>query len=1395
MQSSEAIFSNETNEWIQSTFGEATLVQKEAWPFIAAGHHVLVSAPTGTGKTLSAFLVFIDKLKEQSRKGQLKEELLLIYVSPLKSLAGDIRENLNRPLQGISAKEEQVEIRVGIRTGDTIPKDRQRMIKHPPHILIITPESLYLMLTSKKGQKILETAKAIIIDELHVMIDTKRGAHLMLSIARLDKLCGKPLQRIGLSATIEPLTLAAEYLSPDPVIIVAPKMEKKIRIQINGTMAMGGRRKRDPLWDNLAKAVYRQCLTKNSVIAFCEARRFAEKLAYYVNEISEEGFAKVHHGSLSKEQRLEVEEELRAGKLRLLCATSSMELGIDVGDIDLVLQIGCPRTISGTMQRLGRSGHNPNRVSVMEMYPRTPLESMFCGMTAEAARAGGVELAAPPKLCLDVLAQHLVSMSATATYDVSEVLPITKRTYSFSEITVEDLRDILCMLSGDYEHRQEIPVRPRLIYDRIHDRVSGDIYSRMLATAAGGTIPDKGMYHVKTKDGVKLGELDEEFVYESRLGESFLLGAFAWRIIGQDKDTVLVEQTGIEGAKLPFWKGELKGRSYQASLIFASKLEELNEAAKQGTLKERLAEMGLDREAQNSTADFITRQMQATGDLPAKKRIIVEHFKDQSGVHQLMVHAMYGRRVNAPLSLLMQQAAMRVCEAHVACVDEEDGFLLYPYDGQPMPERLLYEIKKENAREILEAILPGTPAFSMTFRYNAGRALMMGMKQNGRTPLWLQRIRSTQMMEYLLAYKNHPLIRETKRECLEELWDIEGLLLVLEGIECGDIEVREIWVNTPSPMSLPLQWQVEAAEMYSYAPTTEGIRKAVYEELSAVQMLQPSAKELELVSKRSKTPENEEELHRMLMMEGDFVAGEVSVPVLWLESLAKQGRTLYIEPGLWIAAEQEELYRDAFSGEADSLKSLKNIVRRMLYYRGGKQISEISLRYFIKEERVKTLLEELILEDGVVLDKGMEEGVEKNRYYHKKLYTKARNATIHQMRSQGKTQKPECYSALMARRLQPILAEGEELFVKVLEGYLGKVFPISLWEEVIFPGRIKNYRESMLDKLLSQGLFFWKAEKEGITFFSYEEVDYDKVQDREEIEKKLTTEEMILYKELQKRGASFLQALGKVAENFDPQEVLFQLAQKGLVYADSFGPARKLTAKKPHTDKEKKSHLKQRIQVRAKLLSDGRWDLIPDLKPLNREGMIKRLFLDNVILCRETFLKSLGEYDNSIKEELNWSRVLEVLRIWEYTGKVRRGYFISGMSGAQFVLSEEYERITLELERKTGICWINASDPLQMWGKTLPHKEGRNFINVPGTMVALFHGDVVAVMERQGKVLRVFDYQSFEEVMKAFVQGFQNKSIWPKQKRLIIKEYEKEGSEALKKAGFIKEMQDYVLYR
>ncbi|MDE6219566.1 MAG: DEAD/DEAH box helicase [Lachnospiraceae bacterium] len=1410
------LFTEETQKWFHSTLGEPTLVQQKAWPGIAAGQHVLVSAPTGTGKTLSAFLVFLDRMKRQLQEGTLKDELQLIYVSPLKSLAADIRENLRRPLDGIgNGTGEQEEITVGIRTGDTPQRDRQRMVRKPPHILITTPESLYLMLTSKTGQNVLATAKAVIVDELHALIDTKRGAHLMLSIARLDNLCGQHLQRIGLSATIEPLDAAAQYLAPEDVLIAAPVMKKKVRLDVLGPYADSVRnRRKDPVWEELGALVYQYCQGSRSVIAFVEGRRYAEKLAYYVNTLGGEGFARVHHGSLSKEQRMETEEALRDGTLRLLCATSSMELGIDVGEIDQVLQVGCPRTVSGTMQRLGRAGHNPGRTSVMYLFPRTAAECVACGMTAQLAREGGVEQINPPVMCLDVLAQHLVSMAAFRSCLLDEVMEILPRAWNFRNVTKEDVQSVLCMLAGDYEHARDIPVRPRILYDRIHERMEGDGYSRMLAVSAGGTIPDKGLYAVKTEDGVKLGEVDEEFVYESQKGDRFILGAFAWKITNISRDIVTVVQAPVEGARLPFWKGEIKGRSKRTGEAFGRMFHALQQAHEDKRLPEELRGLGLDETAVSLAAGYLERQMRALGSLPDDRTILVEHFRDSSGNSQLMFHSVFGKRVNAPLSLLAAQAARELLGTEIGSVDEEDGFLLYAYGNNTLPEGILQGINPDTCVRKLEIMLPATSVFNMAFRYNSGRALMMGVRKNSRQPLWRQRLKSAELLEQVVREDAHPLIRETRRECMQELWDAAGVRELLYDIQSGVVEVREMYTELPSPMSLPLQWAQEAAVMYDYAPTPRGIHTAVEDALKDAQneALRPGNQELLQIQEKSRAerrlPKDEQQLHVLLMTEGDLAAGELDIPVEWLDSLAQNGRVLYLEQGLWIAAEEADQYAAAL-GECDvrqgqrlreqQLEELScgnriceeqlHIVRRMLRYRGASNAEQTAARYGWQLSDADAVLEKLCQRGEAMKHEDM--------YYHAKLYQRARVQTVKNRREEVQTCPAEAYAALMLSHMESG-APPEECLRRLLKRYAGMTLPASYWEGVLLPRWVNHYRGEKLDSYLAEGELFWHMEgKGGLRFDVQEEIDWDADLDIQEdmlAEYKLTEKEVLLYHTLQRRGASFMQTLNGVLGGESPYDTLMSLLEKGLVCADSFVPVRQWLEQ----DKARKAAAKQRVAMRVKALRAGRWDVVRPRKEQSEEQTIaaslEKGFDRCLILCRET-AAACG---------IAWQDALSVLRIWEYTGQARRGYFVEGLSGAQFIRGKDYVSVTKrlcgdQLQSGKKLVWVNAADPAQCWGKVLSHKDGRNFLNIPGNAVACYGGMPVAVMERQGNTLRVFGEELLtetllEECLQIFAQDYKKGRIFPGLKRIVVKNYPDFAGQALTRAGFFREMQDYVLY-
>ncbi|MDR0446131.1 MAG: DEAD/DEAH box helicase [Oscillospiraceae bacterium] len=1393
-------------KWFGRAFGAPTSVQSLAWDAIEAGRDVLASAPTGTGKTLAAFFVFIAELSERARRGELTDELFLIYVSPLKSLAEDIRENLRRPIYGIASVEREEGMRAGaslittaVRTGDTTASERRSMLKKPPHILITTPESLYLLLTSASGQKMLRSARALIIDELHAVINTKRGAHLMLSAARLDALCSRRLQRIGLSATVAPLETAAEYLSPpgvgsDParrVEIVAPKQDKRFLIRVVSPFPESGVLPEGSIWPELARVVAQACENgengnaARTALAFTENRRAAEKLAYYVNELKGDGFALVHHGSVSKEQRRETEERLRRGEVRLLAATSSMELGIDVGAIDVVLQIGCPRGIASAMQRLGRAGHTPGGVSVMKILPREGSEALYCALTASVATEGLIERARPPELCLDILAQHLAAMTAVGEYTVSDALALVRRAYPFRNITREDIEDTLKMLAGDHEHSRDIPVRPRVIYDRLSGTVSGDSYTRLLALSSGGTIPDKGLFTVKNDAGVKLGEADEEFTFERRVGDKFMLGAFAWKITSITRDTIIVSPTSPTGAMTPFWKGEAVGRELETGLRFGELLRSLSLSA---DLEGDIKKLGADDDSARRAAEHIKNQIESTGLIPDDRTIIAEHFTDETGVGQLMLHSVFGGRVNAPLALLARAAAEKMTGMDIGEFNDDDGFLLFPFSDGSLPEDVLRAIDIDSAEAYLRTVLPETPLFSMAFRYNAARALMMGVKTKGRTPLWVQRLRAAETLTAIVRNERHPLIRETTRECFEDYWDVVGAMKILRAIQSGEIHVREVYTDYPSPFSLPLRRAAEAGFMYDYSPTPAGIHDAVRDaaEVSDASPLPPSDARLEQASQRPSPPESAEALHTRLMIEGDCAAGDIDAPPEWFDSLARAGRAMYIEPGLWIAAEHAAEYESALV--SDDTAARLHILRRALRYRGGMDGDTASERYFWEPRLAAGLLSSLE-KSGEAISSG---GV----YYHAELYERARRETVRDRRRAAVTRPPERYAALLLRR-RTLPAPPAEQLLYALGQLRDSPFPAEMWERLLLPARVRGYRPELLDAALAGGEFFWRYDDGSVSFFAADDAAENDAESDNESELEPVSDiseyEREILRFLRRRGASFARALPPPPAGETPGSALFSLIARGLIRSDSFAPVRRLCDPEP----KNQTDIKRAARARAAALS-GRLEATGQTvaaRAIALEAQIERAFDSEIILCRET-----------ARGRLDWSAAIEILRIWELTGRARRGYFVEGLGGAQFIRGADYETVAAALASENGdVTWISAVDPALKWGKTLKHSEGRSFVSVPGTLVGLIDGLPVAVFERRGAVLRQLGEAEngaaaigdavMSRLLRAFAREFSLGTVYADARRIAVREYPATAADALREAGFMHQMNDFILYR
>ena len=792
-------------DWFERAFAAPTPAQAEGWPAIARGEHTLILAPTGSGKTLAAFLWGLNRLIEERLRGEPGTRLL--YVSPLKALNYDVERNLRAPLAGLAdaAGRRGIELpplSVAVRTGDTPQAERARMLREPPDVLITTPESLYLLLTSR-GASILEGAGSIIVDEIHAVAATKRGAHLALSLERLDRLAGGGVQRIGLSATQRPLSEVARFLGgqdaegrPRPVTVVdagrAKELDLEVRVPVEDMRELanpaapvahdvielpGTEGPRRSIWPAMYPEILELVRAHRSTIVFVNNRRLAERLALRLNELAEEEVARAHHGSLAREQRLLIEEELKAGRLPCLVATSSLELGVDMGAVDLVVQVESPRSVARGIQRIGRAGHQVDAVSRGRIFPKYRGDLLECAAVVSRMREGAIEETRVPRLPLDVLAQQVVAAAAVETLGVDEILGLARGAYPFAELSAEQLEGVLDMLAGRYPSDEFAELRPRLVWDRVAGTVRGRDGARALAVQNAGTIPDRGLFGVYLLDGrSRVGELDEEMVYEARSGQTFMLGASTWRIEEITRDRVLVSPApGAPGA-VPFWKGEGVGRPAELGAAVGRLTRELAAAPPERAAERLRRESAFDGRAARNLVAYLQDQAAATGTVPSDTTVVVERFRDEIGDWRLCVLTPFGGRVHAPWALALGARLREATgsEAHVIWGD--DGIAAHLPDADEPPSAEAALIDPDELEELVIGELGGTALFGARFRENAARALLIPRRRPGRrTPLWQQRLKASSLLQVARRFGSFPVILETYRECLNDWFDLPAL--------------------------------------------------------------------------------------------------------------------------------------------------------------------------------------------------------------------------------------------------------------------------------------------------------------------------------------------------------------------------------------------------------------------------------------------------------------------------------------------------------------------------------------------------------------------------------------------------------------------------------------------
>jgi ATP-dependent helicase Lhr and Lhr-like helicase len=953
-----SVFSPATKAWFEGTFAAPTAAQELGWPVIASGANTLIQAPTGSGKTLAAFLYAIDRLTALPGAG-----LRVLYVSPLKALNYDVERNLRGPLAGLRSQ-----LRVAVRTGDTPQKERAAMLRDPPDILITTPESLFLMLTSQ-ARELLRSVDTLLLDEVHAVAGTKRGAHLALSLERLERLVHAPFQRIGLSATQRPLEEIGRFVSGGrPIELVDAGVAKQLDLQVvvpledmrelgaTGQAAeVGGERATNSIWPSIYPALLELVREHRSTIVFVNNRRLAERLALRLNELAEEEVARAHHGSLAREQRVLIEEDLKAGRIPCLVATSSLELGIDMGAVDLVVQVESPKSVARGLQRIGRAGHSLDEVSKGRIFPKFRADLLECAVVAQRMRDGAIEETQIPRSPLDVLAQQIVAICADEEIEVSDLHRLVRGAYPFAELSRPQLENVLDMLAGRYPSDEFAELRPRIVWDRTAGVVRGRQGARRLAVTNAGTIPDRGLFGVFIVDGGgRVGELDEEMVYEARAGQVIMLGASSWRIEEITRDRVLVSPApGVPGA-VPFWKGEGVGRPYELGEAIGRFAREVTALADEPALERLTAD--LDRRAAANLLAFLREQERATGVVPSDRTVVVERFRDEIGDWRICILTPFGARVHAPWAMAVGARLRDSLGIEVQSIWSDDGIAFHLPDADAPPSTDLLLLSAEELDELVLAEVGQTALFGARFRENAARALLIPRRRPGqRSPLWQQRLKAQGLLQVARKYASFPIVLETYRECLQDVFDLPALKKLLHGLHTREIDLVDVESSSASPFASSLLFDYIATYMYEDdTPPAERRAQALSLDRDLLRELLGQEELRELIDRdalaeveASLRPRaaNPDHLHDLLRLRGDLQVGEFDeAHAAILEAERRALRVRVAGDDRLIAAEDAGRYRDALgvmppSGLPDVYleggpESLRQLVQRYARGRG-----------------------------------------------------------------------------------------------------------------------------------------------------------------------------------------------------------------------------------------------------------------------------------------------------------------------------------------------------------------------------------------------------------------------------------------------------------------------------
>ena len=1369
-----APFSRPVREWFEASFEAPTDAQARGWAAIAAGRNTLIHAPTGSGKTLAAFLWALDRLathptpeRTRARPGTVR----VLYVSPLKALTYDVERNLRAPLTGIGHAAQRLgqpmpTITVASRTGDTPSEDRREIARHPPDILITTPESLYLMLTSQV-REVLRGVEHVIVDEVHAIAGTKRGAHLALSLERLERLRpadAEPMQRIGLSATQRPLDAIARFLggvgpNRDVEIVDAgtrKPLDLQVVVPVDDMAAIGevlpldeqpggpatSPDLRTSIWPAIHPRILELIREHKSTIVFTNSRRLSERLAQRLNELAGEDLVKAHHGSIAREQRLAIEEDLKAGRLPALVATSSLELGIDMGAVDLVIQVESPTSVARGLQRVGRAGHQVGAPSKGVIFPKYRGDLLEVAVVTKRMHDGAIEATAIPRNPLDVLAQQLVAMTVMDRWTVADLLETVTRASPYETLTRDLLEGVLGMLAGAYPSDEFAELKPRVVWDRVTDVVEGRRDARVVAVTSGGTIPDRGLYGVfmvgeAGTPGRRVGELDEEMVYELRAGmhgDVIVLGASSWRVdeISHDRVTV-TPAPGVPG-KLPFWKGDAVGRPIELGRAMGAFVGELEADLAKGAAGRRAAsarlreEHDLDERAAENLLAYLEDEREATGSLPTDKRIVLERFRDELGDWRLTLLTPFGGRVHAPWSMAIESRLAERLGLEVQTIWSDDGIAIrLPEGDAPLDgiEALLFP-EADEIEDLVVGQVASSSLFASRFRENAARALLLPRRRPGtRTPLWQQRQRAADLLAVASRYGSFPILVETYRECLSDVFDLPALREVLSGVARRDIAIHSVETQRASPFASSLLFDYVAAYMYDGdTPLAERRAGALtldrdllrellgQEELR--ELLDPDAlADLELSlqalteDRRATTADG---VHDLLRRLGDLSADELAARVEggadvagpWLDELAsgrRAVRTRIAGEERWIAIEDVARYRDGVGVSAPVgvpeaflapvSGALDGLLARWARSHGPFLTPDPARRWGLPVGIVEDALERL-LAAGTLLRGEFRPGGAEREWCDPDVLRLLRRRSLARLRREVEPVDP----AALARFLPEwhgIAAVGSaptpfrgtaalERLAEVVDQLAGLPIPASVLERDVLPARIAGYQPRLLDELGSLGEVAWVGrgslgrDDGRIALIRPGRDALRPFGPVEGVERPSGSRHEALREHLTRRGASFYRELHAASGGGPDREVLdalWDLVWAGEVTNDTFAPLRALRWKRTGSGGEPPPACRPARPrwARPRPPAGGRSSSRRRRSPRRNASTPRRIAMleRHGVLTREA-VASEGL-------EGGFSAVYPVLRALEDAGRIRRGYFVDGLGAAQFALAGALDRL------------------------------------------------------------------------------------------------------------------------